>query len=124
VQWWQEENIWFMSAPFNGSTLPEWLACAAFVGNCTATQLITVAQYHALTLQALAPALNPASANGAFISSCSTHCQLDQEWTLGTALNGVDIATVVGAWYTGAAKGADVQLVMPPYPDYNATTHC
>jgi SpoVK/Ycf46/Vps4 family AAA+-type ATPase len=101
-----------MSAPFDGTPLPDWTACGQNLTNCNASQLVVVGEYHDRTLQALAPALNAASANGAFITSCLVHCQLDQAWTTGAVFNGIDIATVVGNWYTGAAKGADVKLVM------------
>ncbi len=124
MQWWQTQNIWFMSEPFNGTLLPEWAACATNLTHCNATQLAVVQQYHAQTLTALAPLLNPSSHNGAFISSCLVHCQEEWTWSDGPVLNGRSISEVAGAWYTGAASGADVQVVMPPFPQYDATTHC
>ncbi len=124
AQSWQTENIWFMSEAFNGTVLPAWSACAANLADCNATQLAVVQQYHAQTLTALAPLLNPSSPNGAFISSCLEHCQEGSTWSAGATNNGRTIADVVGAWYTGAASGAAVQVVMPAWPFSNSTTHC
>ena len=104
---------------------PGWQSCGKNYETCTNTQMIPVNNYY---LQFIAKMNNTATAmlaqNGAFISSCETHCEaLGGGWA-SFVVDGVSMRDAVAAWMADPAPTPQKHLCVAPRAQPRCLSPC
>ncbi|BBN12779.1 O-palmitoleoyl-L-serine hydrolase [Marchantia polymorpha subsp. ruderalis] len=113
---WQFYNVLI---PSSADPSFDWESCKSNLALCTEGQMELVQGFRDVLLNQLKDLItNPK--DGAFINSCYTHCQSEQDWSWsgadGPKINGKSISQVVGEWFNDDTAHIVVDCAYPCNP--------